>query len=470
MRRKIQKRTVVLVIVLAACAAAGLAGFRLRNGRSGSSPDGENTAYVEKVSVLTGNADGSGMVNRFSGVVESQDTWSVEQKADSTVKEVLVTVGQNVKKGDPLFTYDTDKYNDNLAQAQIDLERLNNEKDSINTTIAELQKQQKKAKAAEQANYTIQIQEQQLAEKQKELDIQSKQADIDKLNDNIAHATVTSEIDGVVKNIRNGTANAGDSLSGTQDNSFITVMKSGDYRIKGSINEQNISQIAEGSPMLAVSRTDSSKTWRGTVSKIDTSNPSSGQNNGMSSDMASGSSSYPFYVDLDSSDGLIMGQHVYLEPDVGQTGKKDGLWVPEYMVDETDAENPFVWADKDGKLTKLAVTLGGRDENLGTVEILSGLSESDSIAFPDSSLKEGMRTAPMADMPADMSVVSGSGTDMENVFSSSAGEEVYGSSVYNDYGTREVRGTDTGTEGAENNAGQMSGAGETGSADTEAAG
>jgi hypothetical protein len=128
-----------------------------------------------------------------------------------------------------------------------------------------------------------------------------------------------------------------------------------------------------------------------------------------------------------------------------------------------------VWADKDGKLTKLAVTLGGRDENLGTVEILSGLSESDSIAFPDSSLKEGMRTAPMADMPADMSVVSGSGTDMENVFSSSAGEEVYGSSVYNDYGTREVRGTDTGTEGAENNAGQMSGAGETGSADTEAA-
>jgi HlyD family secretion protein len=184
-----------------------------------------------------------------------------------------VTVGQKVKKGDPLFTYDTDKYNDNLAQAQIDLERLNNEKDSINATIAELQKQQKKAKAAEQANYTIQIQEQQLAEKQKELDIQSKQADIDKLNDNIAHATVTSEIDGVVKTIRSGTSNAGASLSGTQDNSFLTVMKSGDYRIKGSINEQNISQIAEGSPMLAVSRTDSSATWRGTVSKIDTSNP-----------------------------------------------------------------------------------------------------------------------------------------------------------------------------------------------------
>lgn len=470
MPRNKKKMAVILVVVLAACAAAGFIGIRLKNSGTGASADGENMAYVEKVSVLAGNTDGTGMVNRFAGVVESQDTWSVEQKSDSTVKEILVTVGQKVKKGDPLFTYDTDKYNDSLAQAQIDLERLNNEKESINATIAELQKQQKKAKAADQANYTIQIQEQQLAEKQKELDIQSKQADIDKLNDNIAHATVTSEIDGVVKSIRSGTSNADASVSGMQDNSFLTVMKSGDYRIKGSINEQNISQIAEGSPMLVVSRTDSSATWKGTVSKIDTSNPSSGQNNGMSSDMSAGSSSYPFYVELDSSDGLIMGQHVYLEPDVGQAEKKDGLWIPEYLVDETDAENPFVWADKDGKLAKQAVTLGDKDESLGTVEILSGLSESDSIAFPDSSLKEGMRTAPMAEMPADTSVVSGSGTDMESVFSSSAGEEVYGSSVYNDYGTREVRGNDTGTEDAGDNAGQTSGTGEAGSADMEAVG
>ena len=245
MPRNKKKMAVILVVVLAACAAAGFIGIRLKNSGTGASADGENTAYVEKVSVLAGNTDGTGMVNRFAGVVESQDTWSVEQKSDSTVKEILVTVGQKVKKGDPLFTYDTDKYNDSLAQAQIDLERLNNEKESINATIAELQKQQKKAKAADQANYTIQIQEQQLAEKQKELDIQSKQADIDKLNDNIAHATVTSEIDGVVKSIRSGTSNADASVSGMQDNSFLTVMKSGDYRIKGSINEQNISQIAE---------------------------------------------------------------------------------------------------------------------------------------------------------------------------------------------------------------------------------
>ena len=167
MPRNKKKMAVILAVVLAACAAAGFIGIRLKNSGTGASADGENTAYVEKVSVLAGNTDGTGMVNRFAGVVESQDTWSVEQKSDSTVKEILVTVGQKVKKGDPLFTYDTDKYNDSLAQAQIDLERLNNEKESINATIAELQKQQKKAKAADQANYTIQIQEQQLAEKQK---------------------------------------------------------------------------------------------------------------------------------------------------------------------------------------------------------------------------------------------------------------------------------------------------------------
>ena len=46
------------------------------------------------------------------------------------------------------------------------------------------------------------------------------------------------------------------------------------------------------------------------------------------------SSTYPFYVNLDSSDGLMLGQHVYIEPDEGQDEQKAGLWLSEvYIVD-----------------------------------------------------------------------------------------------------------------------------------------
>ena len=39
-------------------------------------------------------------------------------------------------------------------------------------------------------------------------------------------------------------------------------------------------------------------------------------------------SKYPFYVTLDSSDGLLMGQHVYIEPDHGQGQRQEGIHLP----------------------------------------------------------------------------------------------------------------------------------------------
>ena len=36
---------------------------------------------------------------------------------------------------------------------------------------------------------------------------------------------------------------------------------------------------------------------------------------------------YPFYISLDSTDGLMLGQHVYVEADYGQGDVKEGLWL-----------------------------------------------------------------------------------------------------------------------------------------------
>ena len=41
-----------------------------------------------------------------------------------------------------------------------------------------------------------------------------------------------------------------------------------------------------------------------------------------SSDDQTTSTSYPFYVELDSSENLMLGQHVYIERDIGQDEKK----------------------------------------------------------------------------------------------------------------------------------------------------
>ena len=381
-----KKKIIILIVILAAAAAAVL--LLLRFLRGGGSEAGGDPVYVQNVGALTGTGSPAGAVNRFAGVVEPQDTWSVDQNPDAEVKEVLVTVGQEVKKGDVLFVYDTEKYGTDLEQAEIDLERMNNELASTRETIEQLEAEKKKASAADQGNYTIQIQEQELAAKQKELEIRGKENEMEKIREKMENASVVSEEDGVVKSIRS----PGEQTDyGSADSGFITIMKTGDFRIKGTVNEQNYSQIWEGAPVLVHSRVDDSAVWRGTISRIDTENES--QQGGMyyGYDSGSSGSKYPFYVELEDSSGLIMGQHVYLEVDYGQEDADDDgiLRLEEYFIDLSDPDAPFVWADGNGKLEKRAVTLGEYDPETARYEILDGLAPEDSIAFPEEGLTEG---------------------------------------------------------------------------------
>ena len=395
-----KKRAVLISCIAAAALVGGLFLYRYVREKASAKGDGQ-TVYVQTVDDIMGT--GSGLTNKFAGVVDTQETWSVPQSSDSTVKQILVSVGQTVTKGTPLLIYDTDKYQSDLQQANIDLQRIQNEISSLQSTITQLTNEKKKAAASEQANYTIQIQSQQL--------------DIKKLNDNIANATVTSQIDGVVKSVSSG--NADDSAAAdSPDTSLVTIMKTGDYRIKGSINEQNIGQITEGMKVIVCSRIDSTKSWTGTVTAIDKDSQSSQNQNTMyyygSGDGSATSTSYPFYVSLDSSDGLMLGQHVYIEPDNGQDQQKTGIWLYDFYIDMTDRDHPFVWADKDGKLVKKDVTLGEHDDSLSEYEIKSGLRGTTLIAMPDSSLKEGMRCT------EDMSqATAGGGASMDSTITAS---------------------------------------------------
>ena len=129
-----------------------------------------------------------------------------------------------VQVGTPLFSYDTEKFQSDLEQAQLDLERINNELSSMNTNIGQLYKDKKQASKDQQASITLEIQEAELDLKKKEYEGKSKQAEIDKLNDNITNATVISEIAGVVKSINNDDSSAGAYSGDSSDNSFLTVL------------------------------------------------------------------------------------------------------------------------------------------------------------------------------------------------------------------------------------------------------
>ena len=126
---------------------------------------GDDTkVYVEKVSDIMGLGSGNGGQNRYAGIVESQDVWNISENPDKTVKEIYVEEGDTVKVGDKLFAYDNEEAELNLAQAKLELERMENEIKAGEAEIASLEQEKKQVSSSDQIEYTIQIQSQKVRE------------------------------------------------------------------------------------------------------------------------------------------------------------------------------------------------------------------------------------------------------------------------------------------------------------------
>lgn len=396
---------VVLGLVLAAAAAGGGYWYYQEYYPVQST---ENAVYVTSVESMT-SAD-NGFLNRYAGVVEAQETLEVKIESGRKVGTVEVKAGDVVKKGQLLFEYDLSSIEQDLKEAELDLEKLKNEANSLTQQIATLEKEQKKAKQENQLSYTIEIETAKMNLKKNEYDQISKTSQIERLQSATGNTEVRSEIDGVVQKIDTSKMESsdGESVQDTLDsygsydvgsnsnNAFITILSTGEYRVKGTVNELNMNALFEGVPVIIRSRAEETQTWKGMISLIDRDNPNSSSQNEYWGMMSTGSdetrtSTYPFYVQLENSDGLMLGQHVYIEPDNGQDAVKSGLWISEVYVSDADTEHPYVWVSNDkNRLEKRNVTLGEHDEVLGEYEILDGLSKKDYIAYPDGTLEEGM--------------------------------------------------------------------------------
>lgn len=390
---------VLLVLVLAGGAGGGAYYVWSRSAQGAAaegrvSSDSEDAVYVDSVSMLAGLGSGTGQIQRYGGVVEPQNTWEIKLENERTVKECYVKEGDEVKTGQDLFVYDTTDDEDKLAQAEIDLERCQNDIEVAQSSKAQYEKESKNASEEDRLQITNSILQAENQIKQSEYEYKSKELEIEQLKSRIADATVTSDIDGVVKSIRDPNASSSD-YSDSSSDAYITILEVGGYRVKGTVNEQNIDQVTEGMEMIVYSRVDSAVTWKGTISEINRDEGESSSSDyyymSSSSDNTS-STNYPFYVELDSSDNMILGQHVYMEPDLGQGDKKEGIWLDDYyFITEDDGSTYYVWAaSSSNTLEKRAVTLGEYDEDMATYQVLEGLTEEDYIAAPDDTMTEGL--------------------------------------------------------------------------------
>lgn len=269
------------------------------------------------------------------------------------------------------------------------MDKLEQQIKDLTTQVTDLEKQIKNEKdKTVKATLELSLRSVNADLTQATFDKDSLQAEITYNKNMLKNAVVRSPIKGTVRSIdENGTP-------------YITIQQAGAYQVKGILNELSLNAgIMEGVAVTILSRTDPTAYWTGEVSLVDYTNAGSNEYDTMygGSDGMSTSTSYPFYITLDDTDGLLLGQHVYIQVSSAPV-QDDLLRLPEdYIMDIAIDEETFltvgtVWGvDMEKKtLMKVSVTLGEYDPAYGTYVVLEGITAEDYIANPaDSGVKEG---------------------------------------------------------------------------------
>lgn len=372
---KLKSKKTILLIIAGLLLASGIVYYFFIH----STPS-KDLVFVTPVNQLV--VTDSGSINRYSGVVEAQQVLEYKLDSNKTLKSTNVQVGDSVKKGDVLFSYDSADIKLQIEDLRLQNQRSDALIESNNSQIEELNKQKESAGDDMQLEYSLQIQALQNDNLSESYKIKENRSKIAALQESLDNVDVLSDVDGVVKSINKS----------NDSDVYITVMENGEFLVKATINEMNIYQMSEGTRVTVYSRIDD-KTWNGQVSKIDTDKTVENNNNYYYDTNAGGSdasSKYNFYVSLDDGTGLFLGQHVIVKP--YSQGSKKGLWLSEFYIGGLNDGKPFIYKDVNGKIKKVELELGNYDSDNCEYEILSGLDINDYIAFPDENITEGSKT------------------------------------------------------------------------------
>ena len=369
---------------------------------TGCGSDTDSTIVVESVSEITGLGT-VGVTNKYAGIVVTEAEEKINKDSSLEVEEIKVKVGDEVEAGDVLFTYNQDEAELNLEKLQLELEEMENTVSSKEEEKAALEKEAKGLSGSAKLEYEIQIQTLDADIRETSYQIKDKEKEIESAKALLTSNSVTSPISGRIKSINNGESDSSDDgydmdyddgsgMTDTTTDAFITIVREDSYQIKGNVNELNAGALQEGMKVTVRSRVDDT-TWSGTISRIDWETTDQASSNVYEEgDEMTSSSRYPFYVRLDSEDGLKLGQHVYVDTatDTGDSEEEGFALSSAYIVDPDEA--PYVWMEgSNGKLKKQEIELGEYDEEMETYEVLGGLELTDYIAFPSEDCKKGLK-------------------------------------------------------------------------------
>ncbi|WP_075983098.1 efflux RND transporter periplasmic adaptor subunit [Bacillus massilinigeriensis] len=292
-----------------------------------------------------------------------------------TFGKFLVSEGDEVQAGTPLFEYSSVNGEARKQQLEAESTRLEKEISGIDASISELEdliadlpnktKSEKESKRMLEASIKQDIQNKELQKSRLQAEADKYEDLITAEEDHLSNLTVTSEIDGVVK-----------SVSQDLKNPVVTIA-SNDQQIEGVLKEKELRSVAEEMKVYAYSESAKQKI-EGTISKI-ASLP-------VGKVEVKKESEYPFIVTLNENvEGLIHGSHVQMN--IIRKEELGALTLPASVIDQ-GKKNSYVYELKEnGVVEKRKIEEGLR---LGDRQgLASGVSKNQIVAAEPNKIVKG---------------------------------------------------------------------------------
>ncbi|WP_440602891.1 efflux RND transporter periplasmic adaptor subunit [Bacillus sp. GB_SG_008] len=291
------------------------------------------------------------------------------------VKDIAVKEGQEVKKGDKLFSYDNEEINLQMQQAEIDQEMASMRYDQGQKKIDSLEQDIKKAKdsgagKAALESLELQLSELEMAQKTAELEKEKGNLHMEELKKKQGELTVYSNFAGVVQKLDKDATQGSTQAMGGQGKPFLQIASKDPFQVQGTLTELQKSQIQKDQTVTVTAKAAPKKKWTGKITEVSEYPTSADVNTQAMTGAEAGQnmSYYTYKATLDSQDGLSPGYHVSLQ--VNLENRKMVAVPRKSIVEEKD--DAFVYVEDKGKLRKQMVKKGSSDGDW--VEVLEGVT------------------------------------------------------------------------------------------------
>lgn len=229
-----------LFLLLAAGVAAGGYYYRTQYApaeepKAPAAPRGERAQPVIVAQAVTKQ-----MAREFDTVGRAQTMASIaiRSRIDGVIDKVDVTEGQEVKKGDTLFVFDTRQLQASLRQAEANRARDTTQLDQAKRELARLE-------PLAQRDYTTKsaLDQQQTNVSSLQATVSFDDAAIESLHVQISYATITAPIDGRIGSIA---SKAGTSIKANDTTSLITINQIKPIYVSFSVPQRYLPAIQSG--------------------------------------------------------------------------------------------------------------------------------------------------------------------------------------------------------------------------------